>query len=163
MFSKDVKLKAINDLNAGIKVKQVMDKYGIKGTATLYQWKYAHDKFGDDGLIPFRNGRTIHDYSFKIKVIRWRIDNIKSYPDAAKHFDITAPATVWYWENDLLSGRLKPKFGRSDTNMSKEDQAKKLKDLEEENKHLKVKVAYLEKLKALTQKNKKSQTNKRPK
>lgn len=163
MFSKDVKLKAIKDFNDGIKINQIMKKYGIKGPATFYQWKYAYDKFGDGGLIPFRNGRTIHNYSFKIEVIRWRIDNKKSYPNAARHFDVKGPATIWHWEKDLISGRLKPKLGRLDTNMSKEDNSRKLKDLEEENKRLRVKVAYLEKLKALTQKNQRSQINKKPK
>ncbi|WP_337692576.1 hypothetical protein, partial [Companilactobacillus halodurans] len=160
LFSKDIKLACITDVNNGLPIVQAMKKYDIRGTATIYQWMYAYQRFGVDGLIPFRNGRTIHDYSFKIMVITWRIDNSESYPSTAKHFDIKAPATIWQWEKSLISGRLKPQIGRFDI-MSENNKDRKLKELEAENERLRVKVAYLEKLKALTQKNPKSPTNKK--
>ena len=70
---------------------------------------------------------------------------------------------IWDWEQKLLEGRLKPSKGRSLNMTDKPKQSKHsktLKQLQEENEILRIRVAYLEKLEALAQK--KSQTKKKP-
>lgn len=67
---------------------------------------------------------------------------------------------VWDWERRLIEGRLKPSKGRSLKMTDKSKQSKTLKQLQEENELLRIRVAYLEKLEALAQK--KSQTKKKP-
>ncbi|QAA27241.1 transposase [Lactiplantibacillus plantarum] len=66
----------------------------------------------------------------------------------------------WDWERRLIEGRLKPAKGRSLKLTDKSKQSKTLKQLQEENELLRIRVAYLEKLEVLAQK--KSQTKKRP-
>lgn len=74
-----------------------------------------------------------------------------------KRFHIRHPAQIWQWEQALKSGRLKPDKQRRTGNMMKQDDDK-IKALEAENELLRIKVAYLEKLEALTQEKKKLQT-----
>ncbi|WP_195308149.1 helix-turn-helix domain-containing protein, partial [Weissella confusa] len=74
-------------------------------------------------------------YSFKIKVINWRLTHHASYPVAARKFRVTSPSLIWQWERALESGRLKPDKRRWNRTMNKP---------EEENELLRIKVAYLE-------------------
>ncbi|MCT0222794.1 transposase, partial [Lactiplantibacillus plantarum] len=53
---------------------------------------------------------------------------------------------VWDWERRLIEGHLKPSKGRSLKMTDKSKQSKTLKQLQEENELLRIRVAYLEKL-----------------
>lgn len=164
MYSLDKKLAAINDFHSGMSSTQVMKKYNIKGTATIFEWIRRIDQFGIDGLI-YKHEKTKFSYSFKIKVLIWRLNNQASYPNAARHFKIRNPNTIFIWERDLIDGRLNPclegppKMTNNDELISKN----KYKELEEENDYLKAKIAYLEKLDALVQRKKKFPTKKKHK
>lgn len=159
MFSAKIKQQVLSEYLQGTSSLLLMKKYGIKGSATIYQWLTQFEIFGIQGLEHCRR-KTFYDYSFKIKVIKWRQEHRASYPVTATHFRLKQPMMVWDWERRLIEGRLKPSKGRSLKMTDKSKQSKTLKQLQEENELLRIRVAYLEKLEALAQK--KSQTKKKP-
>ncbi|AVK99415.1 transposase [Pediococcus inopinatus] len=161
MFSKENKINAVLELTSGLPQSIIMKKYGIKGSATLYEWKRRLEQFGVEGLS-LNHKKTYFDYSFKMKVIKWRLDQNASLPITAKQFRIKHPAVIWQWERALEQGRLNPNQRRSNT-MSDSNNEKSKKELEEENRELRVKLAYLEKLHALVQKKKALKTRKKHK
>lgn len=63
---------------------------------------------------------------------------------------------VWDWERRLIERRLKPSKGRSLKMTDKSKQSKTLKQLQEENELLRIRVAYFEKLEALAHKKSKT-------
>ena len=159
MFSAEIKKQVLSDYLQGTSSQTLMKRYGIKGSATIRQWLTHFKLFGIQGL-EYHSKKTFYDYSFKIKVIRWRQEHRASYPVTAAHFKLKQPMMVWDWERKLIEGRLKPHKGRSLSITDKSKQSKTLKQLQEENEILRIRVAYLEKLEALAQK--KSQTKKKP-
>ncbi|WP_370447981.1 helix-turn-helix domain-containing protein [Lactobacillus sp. CBA3606] len=159
MFSAKIKQQVLREYLQGTSSLLLMKKYGIKGSATIYQWLTQFKIFGIQGLEHCCR-KTFYDYSFKIKVIKWRQEYHASYPVTATHFRLKQPMMVWDWECKLIEGRLKPSKGRSLKMTDKSKQPKTLKQLQEENELLRIWVAYLEKLEALAQK--KSQTKKKP-
>jgi len=157
MFSKEIQIAAVMDYLSGVPQSIIRRKYQIKGSATLYNWVDSIKYQGLAGVKDSNRSKTIYSYSFKIKVIRWRLEHHASLPAAATKFRLRNPSLVWQWERALESGRLKPDKLRRKRTMNKQehDQMKKLK---EENELLRIKVAYLEKLEALAQEKKKLQT-----
>ncbi|TNK96613.1 transposase [Fructilactobacillus sanfranciscensis] len=163
LFTSEIKLAAIKDYNSGIPTNTILRKYGIKGTATLYEWIKRLEIFGESGLIN-NSTKTRYSYSFKIKVINWRLENNESYPNTSRYFKIRNPVTIFQWEKLLSSGRLKPFKGRLiEMNNNKESLEEKLNRLEQENTYLKAKIQYMGKIKALAQRQKKCQTEKKHK
>lgn len=165
MFSYKVKLAAVQQWLTGSSVSGIMRQYEIKGRATLYEWVRLFNSSGAEGLRSHRRlPKTYYPYSFKMEVIKWRLTHQASFPVTARHFNLRAPTLVWAWEKALNEGRLKSSKGRppklTKTNDHEDDELQKLKD---ENEILKLRNAYLEKLHALAQKKRKSQTKKKPK
>ena len=104
------------------------------------------DSIKRDGVYGIKDShrkQTSYPYSFKIKVINWRLTHHASYPVAARKFRVTSPSLIWQWERALESGRLKPDKRRRKRTMNKQEHDK-IKKLEEENELLRIKVAYLE-------------------
>ncbi|WHQ55858.1 hypothetical protein M1857_15935 (plasmid) [Lactiplantibacillus plantarum] len=89
-----------------------MKNYGIKGSATIYQWLTRFEILGIQGLEHCRR-KTFYDYSFKIKVIKWQQEHHASYPVTATYFRLKQPMMVLDWERRLIERRLKPSKGRS--------------------------------------------------
>lgn len=161
MFSKKEKIEVICEYIKGLGTSVIMKKHGIKGSATIYEWYRIYKQFGPAGFDMYKH-KTIWTYSFKMKVIKWRIDHNASFPVTAKKFKIRSPSIIWQWEHQMMTGQLKPeKKGKQ--SMTKNSSDKNDKNLEEENRYLRARVAYLEKLQALVQKKKQSQTKKKHK
>lgn len=158
-FSQKIKLDAIIEYQNGVPISEVMRKYQIKGSATVYEWIRKLEQFGISGLNRPKV-KTRIDYSFKLKVLNWRLETKSSLPETAKQFRIRTPAQVYQWEQDLLAGRLRPNKGSTANMQNKPEKTKK--ELQDEIDYLRARVAYLEKLDALIQKKKKSQTSKKP-
>jgi len=159
MFPVEIKREVLSKFLQGTSISKLMKDYHIKGSATIYQW-YEHFKmFGVAGLSN-ASKKTYYDYSFKIKVIKWRQFHQASYPVTARHFKLKNPVMIWDWERKLIAGRLNPKGSGSSKMTDKTPKNKTIKQLQTENELLRVRVAYLEKLKALAQK--KSPTKKKP-
>ncbi|MDG2979073.1 helix-turn-helix domain-containing protein [Latilactobacillus curvatus] len=161
MFSVEIKKKVLKEYLQGKPSGLLMKEYGIRGTATIYQWLNHFKMFGIQGLEN-NLGKTFYDYSYKMKVIRWRLEHKASFPVTARYFQIKNPVVIWDWEKKLLQGRLNSSKGRL-SKMTKSKNPKTLKQLQEENEFLRVRVAYLEKLDALIQKKQQSQTKRKPK
>jgi transposase-like protein len=161
VFSVEIKKTVLKEYFQGKPVGLLMKRYGIKGSATIYQWLDHFKMFGIQGLEN-NLGKTFYDYSYKMKVIRWRSEHRASFPVTAHHFKIKNPVVIWTWEKKLLQGRLNSQKGRP-PKMTKLKEPKTLKQLQEENEFLRARVAYLEKLGALIQKKQKSPTKKKPK
>ena len=160
MFSKEVQIEAVTMYLQGIPPYKIRKKFGIKGTDTIRNWVTNIKELGVYGLNNASQSKTNYQYSFKIKVIKWRLEHKASLPVTAKKFHIRTPATIWQWERALESGRLKSNKQRRKKIMTKQED-NKIKKLEEENELLRIKVAYLEKLEALAQEKKKLQTKTR--
>lgn len=105
---------------------------------------------GTKRLKNVHQSKTNYPYSFKIKVIRWRLEHHASLQATAKKFRLRNPSQIWQWERVLESGRLKPDKRRWNRTMNKQEQEQdKLKKLEKETELLRIKVTYLEKLEIL--------------
>lgn len=151
MFSKEIQLQAINMYLNGVPTGQIQKEFNIKGSGTLYTWLRHYKTDGESGLNKMNRRKTKYTDSFKIKVITWRLTHHVSYPITAKKFGIRSYMSIWQWERDLETGRLKTSKQRR-TRIMSQQQDNRMKQLEEENERLRIKVAYLEKLDALVQK-----------
>lgn len=159
MFSKETKIQAILDYSSGVGQAEIMRKYGIKGSNTLYLWLESFKANGIEFLESYSKGKTSYSYSFKIKVITWRVDHNASYPVTARKFGVSHPSTVWTWERDFKNGCLKGRYQKMSNEKPKSKE--EIKRLEDENMRLRIRVAYLEKLRALAQETKKSKTKRK--
>ena len=157
MFSKEVQIEAVSMYLKGVPPIEIRRKFAIKGEATILNWLTNVKMLGTAGLKNVNRSKTNYPYSFKIKVIRWRLAHHASLPMAAKKFRLRNPSLIWQWERALATGRLKPDKQRRKRPMNKQEHDK-MKRLEEENELLRIKMAYLEKLEALAQEKKKLQT-----
>ncbi|WP_370561391.1 helix-turn-helix domain-containing protein [Lactiplantibacillus plantarum] len=70
MFSAKIKQQVLSKYLQGNSSLLLMKEYGIKGSATIYQWLTQFEILGIQGLENCRR-KTFYDYSFKIKVIKW--------------------------------------------------------------------------------------------
>ncbi len=157
MFSKEIQIEAVSMYLKGVPPIAIRQKFGIKAHSTLEIWVNSIRQDGIYGIKDSHRNKTSYPYSFKIKVINWRLNHNASYPITARKFRITSPSLIWHWERALESGRLKPDKRRRKRTMNKQEHDK-IKKLEEENELLRIKVAYLEKFEALAQEKKKLQT-----
>lgn len=147
MFSKDIQIEEVQMYLAGVPTGQIEKKFNIKGSATILNWVTNIEQFGIQGIKNINRTKTNYTYSFKLRVINWRLKHHASFPVTAKKFGILSPAIIWCWERANEEGRLKNrKQGRPIMSKLEDD---KIKQLEKENLYLKVENAYLKKLEAL--------------
>lgn len=169
MFSYETKLAAIKDYYAGVRPVDIRKKYGIKSSNILYNWLRKVEKFGITAIKP-SHSKTYYSLSFKMEVIKWRTTHEASYLEAANHFKIRCPELIEQWERAYERGELHsrkdgPPMVKKKTHQPKAvkvDYKAKYKEEVEENKLLKARVAYLEKVDALVRK-RKSQTERKHK
>lgn len=162
-YSQELKLKAIEMYNSGIGSATICSKLGVSERSTILRWVYLFDKFGFKGLTRPK-GLPIYSASFKIKVITWLVRNNASFPETAKHFNISNEGTVWQWKRTFdvhgssgLASRRKRATTMTD-DKKKPTKDDKIKQLEKDNEYLKAENEYLKKLRAVM-----DQTRKKPK
>ncbi|BEI48740.1 transposase [Lactiplantibacillus plantarum] len=85
MFSAKIKQQVLSKYLQENSPLLPMKKYDIKGSATIYQWPTQFEILGIQGLENCHR-KTFYEYSFKIKVIKWRQEHHASYPVTATHF-----------------------------------------------------------------------------
>ncbi|WP_258087849.1 SLC13 family permease, partial [Weissella fangxianensis] len=88
MFSKEVQIEAVTMYLQGIPPYKIRKKFGIKGTDTIRNWVTNIKELGIYGVNNASRSKTNYQYSFKIKVIKWRLDHKASLPVTAKKFHI---------------------------------------------------------------------------
>ncbi|MDV0431165.1 helix-turn-helix domain-containing protein [Lactiplantibacillus sp. DA1] len=97
MFPYEIKQEILTKFVQGVSISKLMKAYHIKGPAIIYHW-YERFKLFEIQDLMNSSKKTSYDYSFKIKVIKWRQEQQASYPVTAKRFKIKNPVAVWDWE-----------------------------------------------------------------
>ena len=120
MFSKEIPIEAVSLYLKGVPTVIIRKKFGIKGSATLGIWVKSIKRDGIYEIKDSHRKQTSYPYSFKIKVINWRLTHHASYHVAARKFRVTSPSLIWQWERALESGRLKPDKRRCNRTMNKQ-------------------------------------------
>ncbi|MFD1417931.1 helix-turn-helix domain-containing protein [Companilactobacillus keshanensis] len=140
-YSVETKIQAIKLYNDGLGSTTIAHKLGIHQETTILRWVHSWSKCGLSGLKR-PNKLPIYSASFKMEVIIWMVKNKASYPQTAKHFDISNEGTVWTWKHryDVYGAGGFADRRKRDTNMSD----KKKLTPEQENKELKKRLEYLE-------------------
>lgn len=140
-YSVETKIQAIKLYNHGLGSTTIAHQLEINRESTILRWIYLWNKYGLKGLKR-PNKLPIYSPSFKMEVIIWMVRNKASYPQTAKHFDISNEGTVWAWKHryDVYGASGFADRRKRDTNMSD----KKKLTPEQENKELKKRLEYLE-------------------
>ena len=73
MFSKETQIEAVTMYLKGVPTSKMQKQFGIKGSATILNWVTNIKELGIYGIKDASRNKTNYQYSFKIKVIKWRI------------------------------------------------------------------------------------------
>lgn len=167
-FNLYFRMKVVAEYLAGAGSNTLARKYGIAKHGTVLLWVQRFDRFGISGL-ELQDMATEYSGEFKIKVINWKQQHQASLPETALHFNLSSPSTIWQWERKFdLEGmtglnrkrgnpRAMAKHKRKEGQKRTPEQVKsrrdedQLKQLEKENKMLRIENEFLKKLKALSQ------------
>ena len=154
-FSKDFRLKLVNEVDQGLPLNFVAQKYGV-GKSTLRKWYANYSHGGTKQLVSIRKH---YSQEFKIYAIEYRWQHDLSYRLAAAELEIPNEAVLYQWEKRYLeygaSGLLTTRKGRPPKMPKKPEKAKRdltrEEQLEAEIAQLRMENAYLKKLNALVQ------------
>ena len=89
MFSKETQIEAVTMYLTGMPTSKIQKQFGIKSSATILIWVINIKELGIYGK------KKNYQYSFKIKVIKWRIEHKASLPVTDKKFHIRSSAIIW--------------------------------------------------------------------
>lgn len=159
-FSKEFRLKLVNEVDQGNSLNFVARKYGI-GRSTLNQWYANYSHGGVEQLVSTHQHYT---KEFKIYAIEYRWQYDLSYKVAAAELKIPTGTLLHQWEKRYLesgaSGLLTTRKGRPPKMPKKPEKPKRdltrEEQLEEEIAQLRMENAYLKKLNALVKEREKS-------
>ncbi|WP_100486821.1 helix-turn-helix domain-containing protein [Sporolactobacillus pectinivorans] len=180
-YSNDFKVKIISEYLVGAGSTFLHHKYHIPGHDTVLKWMHQYQS---NGSVGFKNREKRSEYAsnFKLEVLKWMKENHSSLNETANHFNISTSSTIYQWDrrfqarglDGLRTKRGRPPMGKrkkSDpTNQVKrnkkveepfESDQQRLKDLEKENKLLRIENEYLKKLEALVRQREQHERNKR--
>ena len=158
-YSYEFKKKVVSEYIQGEGgYKYLSNKYGVKSTRDIMKWVNAYKEFGDEGLMRSRKNK-IYTFNFKLHVVELYLTTEVSYQELALSVGINNPPLITKWVNDYrIAGpdalREKTK-GRKRTmakpkNMDNNDEnAKYVKQLENNLLKLKIENAYLKELRRL--------------
>jgi transposase len=159
-FSSEFRKKVVQEYLTGLGSTTLCKKYGVASTQTILDWVHRYEKFGIEAF-EVRSPKFQYDRSFKVKVLKWRMENKASLTETALHFDISNVGTISTWEKKFHEegiealnkqrGRPKQMIQNPKENKSTKNKLSELERLKEENKLLKIENEYLKKLKALIQ------------
>jgi transposase len=163
-YSYEFKEKVVQAyLNGKGSYRFLANKYGIPSESNIRRWVEAYKSFGDEGLMRSRQNKT-YTFNFKKNVVELYLSTEISYQELALSLGINNPSLIVRWVNDYrIAGldALKPKRKGRRPKMAKPKNTKKpisadestnseyLKQLEEENLHLRIEVAFLKELRRL--------------
>ncbi|MED3795513.1 IS3 family transposase [Niallia alba] len=122
---------------------------------SVMKWVRLYQKHGKEALEP-RSSCTFYEPSFKLDVLKYRVETGASYFNTAIHFNLSSPYTVQRWEEQYqkASGEAFVSQKEGKTTMAKKEQTdkEKMEQLQAELEHLRMENAYLKKLKSLSSK-----------
>jgi transposase len=166
-YSYEFKLKIVQEyLSGGGGIPSLTKKYDLGSNSVLRKWVASYRHFGPEGLKRKRKNR-VYPFEFKMHVVKLYLTSELSYQDLALQVGINNPPLITRWVNDfqvagpdaLKSKRRGPKPKMSEIKDKKIKKSNSndeyVKQLEEENKNLRIELAYLKELRRLRQKVKK--------
>ncbi|GGL64559.1 helix-turn-helix domain-containing protein [Sporolactobacillus putidus] len=178
-YSLDFKMKVIHGYLAGMGSTSLCHKFHIPSKRSVLNWVHRYQVKGFAGL---KNCDKWPKYTcdFKLDVLKWMKENHSTLESTALHFKISSPSTIYQWDrrfetvgvDGLKIKRGRPPMGKKknpDRTAKKNDKLKiasqsdqeRLKDLEKENKLLRIENEYLKKLDALVRQREQHERNKR--
>ena len=166
-YSYEFKRKLVIEyLSTNISFNQLSRKYNIPNRSVIRSWVHNYNTFGKDALLR-RKSKEIYTYEFKLNAVELYLTTELSQTDVCKAIGITNVSMLCRWINEFRTGgcvALKPKRkGRAPTMNKKHipadkaknkvstdsEQLEALKKLEEENKFLRIEIAYLKEIRRL--------------
>ena len=162
-YSYELKLKIVNEsLNKQVSLRRLSCKYGIDHSV-IRRWITNYKEFGEESLRRSRQ-RTVYTFDFKLQVVELYLTSEISYRELALQVGMTNPSQITRWVMDYkVAGpeALKPKkrgrkrsmnqdkISREIENGDSDEQKELLKQLQEENLHLRIENAYLKEVRRL--------------
>ena len=164
-YSFELKLKIVKEyLHGSANYKMLARQFGIADCTSAKKWVAVYQKFGEDGLRRSRQ-RTEYTLQFKQNAVELYLSSEKSYKDTALSLGMTTPALLTNWVSRYRAAGidgLKPqrkgrrpnvpkprtKENKTTDHMS-DEQARYLKQLKEENLHLRIENAFLKEARRL--------------
>jgi transposase len=164
-YTLEQKLSAVDDYLQGKGSSRSIAKTLGTDHKTILKWVALYKTHGEEGLI---SRYTNYSGEFKMDVLNYMNETGASVLETAAIFHITAPSTIYTWrrihEEHGIDALYSVKRGRA--TMKKETKKKQLiegsqEDLIAEIERLRMENAYLKKLSALVQEERKSQNVKK--
>jgi len=156
------KIKAVQLYEAGNGSTTIAKMLGLPVKGSILRWVYLWQTKGLTGLT---KSSLLPKYTiaFKLKVITWLRAHDASFPETAKQFSISHPATIWQWQHQYETQGIagltdKRKRARPMATNHELTAVEQLKQLKARNAYLEAENAYLKKLRAVM-----DQTKKKPK
>ncbi len=158
-YSYEFKKKVVEEyLDGKGGYKHLAERNGITNKCILQNWVKAYKEFGDTGLKRSRQHKK-YTFEFKLNVVELYLTNEVSYQELALSVGMNNPALITKWVNDFrIAGPLalrekskgrKPIMPKPKKIENADENAKYLKQLEDENLKLKIENAYLKELRRL--------------
>ena len=163
-YSFEFKLKVVQEyLNGKGGYVFLSKKYNIPAIKDIQKWVAIYNRLGEDGLLRSRKNQT-YSLDFKLHVVELYLSGELSYQQLALQVGMTNPATITRWVNEYrLAGPEALKTGKKGRkrNMDKDKLIRKIKDgdsdeqkellkqLQEENLHLRIENAFLKEMRRL--------------
>jgi len=162
-YSLGFKLAIVNEYMSGQGgVRYLSSKYGVN-RAVIHRWAENYKKYGEEGLMRSRK-QKLYTFEFKLRVVELYLTSEISYQKLALQVGMTNPAQITRWVQEYrVAGpeALKPKkkgrrrsmdkdkIVREIENGDSDEQKKLLKQLQEENLHLRIENAFLKEARRL--------------
>ncbi len=162
-YSFEFKRKIVNEyLNGKAGYWTLSATYGID-THVIRRWVNNYNHFGEQGLMRSRQ-KNSYSFDFKLYVVELYLTSELSYQELALQVGLTNPGLITRWVMDYRTagpealkqkkkGRKrsmdKDKIAREIENCESDEQKELLKQLQEENLHLRIENAFLKEARRL--------------
>lgn len=163
-YSEEFKEKVVRAyLNGEGGYARVAKEYGMPSIGPLQRWVAAYQKYGLEGIVKSQ-GKKKYTFEFKLSVVKLYMTQKISYQELALQVGMKQPSCIVKWVREYRTAgpdALKPKGkgGRGTVKKRKNKvssvveekpiDGEYLKQLEAENRKLKIEVAYLKELRRL--------------
>lgn len=161
-YSLETKLSTVQDYLEGTESYLSLEKRTGIDYRFIMNWVSLYENHGVEGLIP---SYTNYSVEFKMDVLKFMNDTGTSYRKTAAIFNIPAPSTILQWKKILEEQGVDALHSRKRGRPSMKKESKKKQPVEgsqeallAEIERLRMENAYLKKLNALVQEERKSQS-----
>ncbi|RXZ00934.1 IS3 family transposase [Fictibacillus sp. S7] len=152
-YSLETKLAAVHAyLQGGDSFKETAHKHSVT-SSMLKEWVA---KFRKHGEMAFQESYTNHSIEFKMDVLHYINETGVSISEAAAHFNVASPSTVWNWYQlfetqgiEALRSKIKGRSSMKKDSKRKQPSEGSVEALRAENERLRMENAYLKKLQGL--------------